>query len=102
MNKLKSIIETVISKEIDPDSGVFSDGYILQPFALRTELKGDGFPEELATQYQLDFFYKNRGETVSKARELIIKLGNYPLNDLSFTWEETARLWRGTILIEAI
>lgn len=102
MNKLKSIIETIVSQEIDLDRGVFADGYILQPYGIRADLKGDGYPEEISTQFQLDFFYKNRGEVVARAKELLIALGDYPTNDLSITWEETVRLWRGTVFIEKI
>ena len=102
MNKLKDIIETVISKEIDQDYGVFSDGYILQPTYISAELKGDGNPEEVTTNYQLDFFYKNKREIIARAKELIVQLGDYPTNDLSFVWEETVRLWRATVFIEVI
>lgn len=102
MNKLKSIIETVISREIDLDRGVFADGYILQPIEIRADLKGDGFPEEVTIQYQLDFFYRNRGEVVARAKELLFALGDYPTNDLSITWEETVRLWRATVFIDKI
>ena len=102
MNKLKTIIETVISKEIDQDLGVFSDGYILQPIDVITELKGDGNPEEVATNYQLDFFYRNKGEITARAKDLIMQLSDYPINDLTFVWETTARLWRATVIIQVI
>lgn len=102
MNKLKDIIETIISREIDPERGVFSDGYILQPIYVSTGLKGDGNPEELATNYQLDFFFKNKGEIAAKAKELIYELGDYPTSELSFVWEETVRLWRATVFIETV
>lgn len=102
MNELKNIIKNVISSEIDPDGGVFSDGFILQPINVITGLKGDGTPEEVSTQYQLDFFYKNKGEITARAKELLFELGDYPTNDLSFTWEGTARLWRATVFIEKV
>lgn len=102
MNKLIRIIESIITREIEQDMGVFADGYILAPVDIRTALKGNGNPEEITTRYQLDFFYKSRGELVAKAKALINALGDYPTNDLTFTWEETARLWRATVLIEII
>lgn len=102
MNKLKEIIETIITKEIEPDKGVFADGYVLAPIDVNIALKGDGNPTELTTRYQLDFFFKEKGETVAKAKALLIALGDYPTNDLTFTWEDNARLWRATVSIETI
>lgn len=102
MNELKRIIETIVYREIEPDEAVFSSGYTISPVIMNTSLKGDGEPEEITTSYQLDFFYKSRGEAIAKAKALIDALGDYPTNDLTFTWEEIVRLWRGTILIETI
>lgn len=102
MNNLKEIIETVITKEIEQDKGVCNDGYVLAPVYLSTALKGDGKPEEVTTSYQLDFFFRSKGELISKAKSLIDALKDYPTNDLTFTWEETARLWRATVSIETI
>lgn len=102
MSELNEIIETIITKEIEPDKGVFADGYILSPIYVSTALKGDGNPEELTTNYQLDFFFKSKGETIAKAKALILALADYPTNDLIFSWEETARLWRATVSIETL
>lgn len=102
MNKLKQIIKTIITNEIEPDVAVFNDGYTIAPFTTYTALKGDGKPQEIATGYQLDFFFKSKGETVAKAKALIEALGDYPVSDLTYTWETTVRLWRATMTIETI
>lgn len=102
MNKLKEIIETVIPNEIEQDKGVFANGYILAPAYLQTALKGDGKPTEITTNYQLDFFFKSKGEVTAKSKALILALGDYPLGDLTLNWEETVRLWRATVSIDTI
>jgi len=102
MSDLKSIINTIITKEIEPDKGVCNDGYVLAPVYIETALKGNGKPEEIATHYQLDFFFKSKGEVMAKAKSLIMALEDYPTTDLSFNWEENARLWRATVSIETI
>lgn len=102
MNKLKEIIETVIAREIEQDEGVFDNGYILAPVYHDVALKGDGKPEEIITDYQLDFFFRKKGETIAKAKALIEALSDYPMDDFAFTWESTARLWRCTTRIETI
>lgn len=102
MNNLKEIIETVIAREIEQDEGVFDNGYILAPIYNDIALKGDGKPEEITTNYQLDFFFKKKNETIAKAKALIEALSDYPTNNLTFTWESTPRLWRCTVSIETI
>lgn len=102
MDKLKRIIETVISKEIDQDEGVFNDGYVLNPVILGATLKGDGEAEEITTSYQLDFFYKSKGILIAKAKDILVALGDYPTNDFTFIWESTPRLWRATVIIDTI
>lgn len=102
MNNLKEIIETVILREIEQDEGVFSNGYVLEPVNIETALKGDGKPEEITTDYQLDFFFKKKGETVAKAKALIDALDEYQTSDVTFRWEEQVRLWRATMTITTI
>lgn len=102
MDKLRDIIESVISREIEQDEGVFSDGYILAPINLGVALKGDGKTEEITTNYQLDFFFKRKMETIAKANLLMDALSDYPTGELMFTWESTPRLWRCTVIIETI
>lgn len=102
MDKLKRIIENVIPNEIDQDEGVFADGYVLSPVTLGASLKGDGIAEEINTSYQLDFFYKTKGILIAKARDILIALDDYPTNDITFSWEDTPRLWRATLIIDTI
>ena len=102
MNELKEIIETVISREIEQDEGVFNDGYVLAPAYTDVGLKGDGKAEEITKNYQLDFFFRKKGETIAKAEALMKALSDYPTTGLTFSFEETPRLWRGTVSIETI
>lgn len=102
MNDLKKIIETIIPKEIEQDNAVFNGGYTIAPINVDIALLGDGEPQEITTSYQLDFFFKGKGELVAKTKSLIIALKDYSTNDTTFTWEETVRLWRATMTIEEI
>jgi len=99
---LKALIETVIDKEIQQDEGVFADGYTIEPVTMDEVLKGDGKPEEISTTYQIDIFYKAKGQLLHKAVLLAMALKDYPMSGFIFTWESNARLWRGTTSIEKI
>lgn len=102
MNELKQIIESVILKEIQQDDGVSDNSYVLEPISIETVLKGDGIAEETATNYQLDFFFRRKGELLAKAHELHEALGKYQMSDFSFMWEDMARMWRATVTITTI
>lgn len=102
MKELKSIIKNIIPKELQQDEIVVNASFVLDPYRLNTILKGDGHPEEIATQYQLDIFYDKKGELITKVKSLTLALADYAIEDFIITWESTARKWRATTIIEKI
>lgn len=102
MTELRAIIKTIIPKEISTDENVVENSFIIEPYMTEDVLKGDGRPEEISTSYQIDVFFKNKGELVAKAKELSLALGQFPNGGFTFTYEGVARLWRGTVTIEKI
>lgn len=100
--ELLQLIKTVIQKELDPDSNVVNNSFVLEPYMVSTVLKGDGNPTEVSTRYQLDIFYDKKGECINKAKALITLLSSYLVDDFTFTWESTARKWRATTTIEIL
>lgn len=102
MTELKTIIKSIIAKEISLDENVVDNSFVLDPYMNENALKGDGHPEEITTSYQLDIFFKNKGELIAKSKLLAIALGDYPMNEFVFNYEGVARLWRGTVTIQTI
>lgn len=102
MNEVKTIIKSIVPKELMQDENVVASSFLLEPFMTETILKGDGQPAELSTTYQLDVFFKNKGELVAKCKQLVEALADYPMEPFSYIWESNARLYRGTTNIEIL
>lgn len=102
MKALKEIIKTIIPYELQQDEGVKNNSFVLDPYILGQALRGDGMPQEIFTEFQLDVFFKNKGELTAKCKALSLALSDYPIEDFIFSWESTARLWRGTTIIEKL
>lgn len=102
MKALKDLIKTIIPNELSQDEGVKNNSFVLDPYILGHALNGDGLPQEIFTEFQLDIFFKNKGELIAKSKAITETLGAYPVEDFIYTWESTARLWRGTTIIELI
>lgn len=99
---LKNLIKTKVTTELNPNDKVVADSFTINPISLVIGLKGDGKVQESVQRYQLDFFFKGKGEVMNKAIALQDLLKEYVIGDLYLTWEETALLWRGTFSIEII
>lgn len=102
MNELITIIKTIVPNELDQDTNVKTNSFILEPYMMNDVLKGDGKATESAVTYQLDLFFKNRGELVAKSTLVANAVNKYMVGAWSFTWESTARLWRATATIQKL
>ena len=99
---LKNLIKTVVTTELNPNDKVVADSFTINPVILMVGLKGDGSVQESVQRYELDFFFKEKGNVMAKAISLQDTLKDYVIGDLYLTWEENVLLWRGTFSIEII
>ena len=102
MNELIDIITKIVPNELDLDANVKTNSFILDPYLMDDVLKGDGVATESTVTYQLDVFFKNKGELIAKTKLISNALNIFVLSSWSFRWESTARVWRGTVSIEKL
>lgn len=102
LKALKNLIKTLVETELNPNDTVSANSFTINPVSLAIGLKGDGCVQESVQRYEVDFFFKQKGEVMAKAVALSKLLSEYIIGDVYLLWEQNVLLWRGMFTVEII